>query len=127
MNKTLKWILIGLGIALAAFVIALVCFRFFGRADFGMMGGRFGGFHRGLGGMLLGVGLFKLFFILIPLGVLTLAVFGVIYLVKNSKFKSLPKAAEQPVLPPAPVRDCVRCGRHLEMDWTTCPYCGKKQ
>jgi uncharacterized membrane protein len=125
MNKVLKWVLIGLGIALVAFMIAIMVFTRFG--DGGQFAGRLGGFPHRYGGMMFGMGFMMLFRLLIPLGVVVLAVFGVVSLVRNHQAKSLPAAPVLPTEPVTPARTCVKCGKPLEQDWTTCPFCGKKQ
>jgi ABC-type Fe3+ transport system permease subunit len=66
MNKVLKWVLIGLGIALVAFMIAIMVFTRFG--DGGQFAGRLGGFPHRYGGMMFGMGFMMLFRLLIRLG-----------------------------------------------------------
>jgi len=61
-----------------------------------------------------GMGLGMLFMWLIPVGVLTLIIFGVASLVQNNK---------TPVLP-ASQASCPNCGKGTQADWRTCPYCG---
>jgi uncharacterized membrane protein len=128
MNKTLKWVLIGLGIALVAFLIALACFRGFGFAH--PMMGRAGGFERGFGGFGMGL-MFRMGLrFLVPLGVLALAVVGIVALVRGHKVKNaavLTAAAVQPVVPPEPEKLCAKCAQPVKLDWVACPYCGKKQ
>lgn len=133
MNKILKWVLIGLGIAVVVFGIAMVAFRgLVGQPEF-MMGGWELGFHRPFGGMMFGMGLFMLFRLLLGGTVLGLAVFGLIMLIRGHK--SLPdnKAAHtmpetQPAVEKAePQRTCVKCSQPLQAEWKNCPYCGKKQ
>jgi hypothetical protein len=75
----------------------------------GMMGGGFGFFP--IGGIFMG---------LIGLAVLGLAVYGVVAL-----FNRQPT----PVVVPAPVptvaaHACSSCGKPVQDDWKTCPYCG---
>lgn len=133
MNKVLKWVLIGLGIALAALFVVMLAFRgFVGRPEL-MMGGRGLGFHHPFGGMMFGMGLFMLFRVLLGGTVLGLAVFGLIALFKRQK--SAPTPASIPAVPEAqaaavtvePQRTCVKCSHPLQSDWKVCPYCGKKQ
>jgi len=133
MNKVLKWILIGLGIALVAFFAVMLAFRgFAGRPEL-MMGGRVLGFHRPFGGMMFGMGLFVLFRVLLGGTVLGLAVFGLIALFKRQK--SVPASTAVPAVPEAqvtavnvePQRTCTKCSHPLQADWKVCPYCGKKQ
>jgi uncharacterized membrane protein len=65
----------------------------FGHGGFGMMGG-------------FGMGLF-------PLLVLALLVFGVYWLVQNTRTTT-----------PIATRTCANCGKPAQGDWKTCPYCG---
>ena len=133
MNKVLKWVLIGLGIALAALFVVILAFRgFAGRPEL-MMGGRVFAFHRPFSGMMFGMGLFMLFRVLLGGTVLGLAVFGLIALFKRQK--SAPASAAVPAVPETqaaaanvePQRTCAKCSHTLEADWKVCPYCGKKQ
>lgn len=136
MNKTLKWVLIGLGIAVAAFIVAMVVFGVH-RTGFSMMGGR--GFNR-IGGRMGGLPMmgfmpmigFRLLRGLFGLVILALAVFGVIFLVRNNKAKSTNQVANMatpvettPVVEPEKL--CKNCGKPVNSDWMACPYCGKKQ
>lgn len=135
MNKTLKWILIGLGIALAAFVIALAFFGMHrggfsmmrGYGDFDRLGRGFGAFPM-MGFMpMLAFGLLRG---ILGLGVLALAVIGVVLLVRNGKVKRDAQSVAAPVIPsatPAVEKTCKHCGNSLNEDWVVCPYCGKKQ
>jgi hypothetical protein len=133
MNKVLKWVLIGLGIAVVVIGIAMVAFRgFMGRPEF-MMGGRGLGFHRPFGGMMFGMGLFMLFRVLLGGTVLGLAVFGLISLFRRHKSVAVNTAAptvsetQAVVENVTPQRTCVKCSQPLQPDWKNCPYCGKKQ
>lgn len=140
MNKTLKWILIFLGIALLVFCLALPLFLapamrggFYGRMP--MMGRGFGlfnnyGGHMRFGGGLFGIG-FMLLRLAIPLGVLALAVVGVVALVRGRKPAQPPAApaAAAPVEPvsAAPVEHpCPHCGQPVQDGWLACPHCGEK-
>ena len=142
MNKTLKWVLIFLGIALLVFCLALPLFLapamrggFSGRMP--MMGRDFGPFnnyggHMRFGGGLFGIG-FMLLRLIIPLGVLALAVVGVVALVRGRKPAQPPAApiAAAPVEPApaaaAPVEHpCPHCGQPVQDGWLACPHCGEK-
>jgi len=121
MRNAWKWILGVLAVALVTFLIATPFFGGFGRLGFGCGGvnmmGR--GFGWGLGmmggwGMLGGMGM--LLMLLIPLGFITLLIAGVVLLVRGV---NAPRAAA----PASPA--CPSCGRSVQGDWTTCPYCGK--
>jgi hypothetical protein len=102
----LALLLVG-GLAALAFI-----FRPAGAGMFGMMGrGDFGRYP-----MMRGLTAFRwlrvFFGALIPLGLAFLAGYGVAALVRRS-----PRPA-----PPA----CPSCGRVVQTDWTTCPYCGTR-
>jgi hypothetical protein len=86
--------------------------RFWGGGYGGMMGGGYG-FMNPFGwiGMLLGL--------LVPIGVLILLVFGVIWLVNGLTRSGNP--ASNPSVNP----NCPSCGKPTQTGWTTCPYCGK--
>lgn len=51
---------------------------------------------------------------LIPIGAISLTVFGVAWLVKNVG-NSTPPALQNP---------CPNCGQNMQSDWQNCPYCG---
>lgn len=130
MNKTLKWILIGLAIAVGAFLVALPIFYMVLNHGAVRTGGL--GIARHMPGMRFAFGgFFMLFRMLIPLGILVLAVFGVIHLVRGGHKPSLaPVQPVQPVPPVAPVaahRVCVNCGKGLPLEGEYCPSCGAKQ
>jgi hypothetical protein len=127
MNKTWKWILIGLGIAIVAFLVALPLFGMH-RLGFPMMS-RIPGFDRGF--QYIGIMPMMAFGVirgLLGLGILALAVIGVVLLVRNGKSKEVtPIASVVPDVAAEPARNCRHCGRELKTDWVACPYCGKKQ
>lgn len=146
MNKTLKWILISLGILVGLLIIAALVFHAFA-FNSGRMGMYFNpngldrDFDRGLrtfGRMpmmglmpLMGFGLLRGFF---GLGILALAVIGVVLLIRNGKTHEAAKTAsaqpavvETPDVAAEPVRTCKKCSKVLQSDWAVCPYCGKKQ
>lgn len=146
MNKTLKWILISLGILVGLLLIAMVVFHFvgFGRGNYGTLpydldrGGLYGRDLRTFGRMpmmglmpLMGFGLLRGFF---GLGILALAVIGVVLLIRNGKTHEAAKTAsaqpavvENPAAAAEPERTCKKCSKVLQSDWAVCPYCGKKQ
>lgn len=144
MNKTLKWILISLGILVALAIIASVVFHAFAfsggrtgmmfnydRMPYGLdRDGNFGGFSRDFGRMpmmgfmpIMAFGFIRGIF---GLGILALAVIGVVLLVRNGKAKrDLQSADTTPVVPPAaPVvgKSCKHCGKTFNDDWVVCPY-----
>ncbi len=51
---------------------------------------------------------------LIPIGVITLIVFGVAALVQNAGN----------LTPPTSQNPCSNCGKGVQIDWQNCPYCG---
>ncbi|KAF0108481.1 MAG: hypothetical protein FD146_1055 [Anaerolineaceae bacterium] len=128
MKTTWKWII---GIVLGLLVLAVltgVGFAFrtgywgcdmrawdgFDRttvSSVGMM--PFGGMYRSVGMMPFGGFLGGL----IPLGVLTLIVLGIIWLVRSLR---------QPAAPTALPAACGKCGKVVQPDWNNCPSCGKK-
>lgn len=115
MKSTLGWILaIAFGVIL---LLALSGIWMMGRPwtyGYGGMMGGYGYMHPfGWGWMILGW--------LIPVGVIILAVVGVVALINRS---SSPRNPAQP--PAAAQRTCSHCGKPAQADWTTCPYCGQK-
>lgn len=146
MNKTLKWILISLGIILGLLVIAAVVFhtfaggysrlgasdeytRPFNRMDrFEDFQRPFSPFHRTPMMTFMPMMAFGLIRGLLGLGILALAVIGVVLLVRNGKSKEVtPIAPVVPDVAAEPARNCRHCGRELKTDWVACPYCEKKQ
>lgn len=135
MNKTLKWILIGLAIALGVFIIALPVFYLarnagnlaeLGRGLMPFRSSPHMPFRSGLMMMPL-MGLFGLFRLALPLAVIGFAVFGVVALVRGRKNDIT--TAVPPALPavPAPERSCTACGKPLQSEGEFCPFCGTKQ
>jgi hypothetical protein len=143
MNKTWKWILIGLGVFILAFCVGLPLFLGFGarmvgyggmpmmRQPFGgypMMGGR--GF--GLSG---GFGLLRLLVPLFGLAVVVLVIVGIVLLLRRSQKPAVaasaavyPVASSEPV-PPAdftpaePVAPAAVTPVEV-VETTPCPHCG---
>lgn len=103
--------------------IALVLILFFGPYLFMLlfpgMGYGYGmmGYGRGgSGGMMGNFGFFPFWMGLmwiVPLGIVVLAVLGVVWLVNNLNGS---KAVQG--------RVCPSCGKPAQADWKTCPYCG---
>ena len=115
MKTRIGWILaIVLGLVALFFLPSLLTGRFWQDGYGGMMGGpgMMGswGYMNPLG--FLGMALMWL----IPVGVLVLLVIGVV---------SLFKSANRPGNIPSSERKCADCGKAAQMDWVTCPYCGK--
>jgi hypothetical protein len=135
MNKTLKWILIGLAIAVGVFIIAVPIFylaRHAGNlAEFGrdVMPFR-SGTHmmpRTWPFMMFPLaGLFGFFRLLVPLAVVGFAVYGIVALARgrNGRAPQFP-----PAVPPAKTegRVCASCGKPLPDEGEFCPHCGAKQ
>ncbi|NOT03151.1 MAG: zinc ribbon domain-containing protein [Anaerolineales bacterium] len=55
-----------------------------------------------------------LFMWLIPIGVITLIVFGIAALVRNSGNPTLPSSQST----------CPNCAKSVQADWQNCPHCG---
>lgn len=143
MNKTLKWVLIGLAIAAGAFLLALPIFgMMMYRGGMPMMDGwglRDGlrtSFYHNPHRMMPFMGVFGFLRLLLPLGVLGLAVYGIVALVRGNRRPAtaaqVPPAA--PAAPAAPLAVdastegvCSACGRELHSGGEFCPYCGTKQ
>jgi len=114
MRNNWKWVL-GV-VAVLVFLFALPFFfrTLFGYGYSGMMGGyrgwgipMMGGW--GLGGLFMGFGMLLVW--AVPIGLL----FGVIYGAVKLANKPSPAVAAQ---------SCSNCGRAVQTDWNTCPYCG---
>jgi hypothetical protein len=146
LNKTLKWILISLGIVLGLLLIAMVVFhsfaggysrfsasdeytRPFNRMDrFEDFQRPFGGTHRMPMMTVMPMMAFGLIRGILGLGILALAVIGVVLLVRNGRAKQVaPPVPEVPASIVEPARHCRHCSREINTDWVACPYCGKKQ
>ena len=91
------------------------------RSGYGMMGSRFYRPGMMMGGMMLLMVLKGLFWI----GLLVLAGFGVASLIKGSSKRSNPAAVPSTQAVAAPtVPVCGSCGKPVQADWSSCPYCG---
>ena len=112
--KKINWLIVSV-----TSVIVLL-FLFGGGMMMGGWGNRGWGMMGGPGGMMGGWGyspfgwIGMLFMWLIPVGVITLIVFGV---------ASLTRSAGNPT-PPSPTSPCPNCGKGTQTDWQNCPYCG---
>lgn len=141
MNKTLKWILIGLAIAAGAFIISLpVMFMIHNGGWIGMMDGyglrdslrdgmRTSTFHSPMR-MFPMFGLFSFLRLLIPLGVIALAVYGLVALVRRKPAHPATSASAAVVTPapePAETGKCATCGRERISEGEYCPFCGARQ
>ncbi|HTX80443.1 MAG TPA: zinc ribbon domain-containing protein [Longilinea sp.] len=132
MKSFWKWLLIFLGVLIAAFLVALPFFTRFGRLWWRPMT-MMGGFHRTIGvGFAGGNWLMMLAIFLVWFVVGVLVVAGIVALVRSSR--RAPVQASQAVAVPVSAPEavsgsantCKRCGKPLQPDWVCCPYCGKK-
>jgi hypothetical protein len=134
MKKVWKWIL-GIFLALLAIgvivFLVLFCINNFGGAGYRpymhfergvspMMGGR------GMVGFMPFMGL-RMIGGLIPLLLLGLLVYGAYRLGRRGHmFPSHQHPFPPPPPPAAPGKSCPNCGKPLQDDWVSCPYCGEK-
>jgi hypothetical protein len=156
MNKTWKWILIGLGVFILAFCVGLPIFlgigaRMAGFAGMPMMGQPFGGYPmmggRGFG-LFGGFGLLRLLFPLFGLAVVVLVIAGIVLLLRRpqkpdavavtpaASYEPVPPADFTPSEPVAPAvvtpaevvetSPCPHCGAPVQAGWVACPHCGEK-
>ncbi len=151
MNRTWKWILIGLGIFILAFCVALPLFvgigtRFLGYGGMPMMGRRFGflpfmGPFMGRGFGMGGFGLLGFLFPLFALLVLILVIVGIVVLLRRPQrpvvATAMPAETVTPIdaTPAEPVtpvpeavetHPCPHCGAPVQTGWVACPHCGEK-
>jgi hypothetical protein len=124
MKKTILWIL---GILAILFVLG---FAFGGWAGYGGCCG-WGGYGRyddwglnGAPGMMAGMmewgfsplgWISIIFMVLIRLGLLALAVLGIVWLVRS---------ISETAAAPAASKTCSNCGQPIQANWQHCPYCG---
>jgi ribosomal protein L32 len=120
------------GLVVLSILLIGTSFLFFGGGAWGMRGGR-GGMMGGWcpfcggtgrwGGGISGLGgwLFMALAILLPLGLLALLAWGVMWLSRSAS-DSPPRAPSAP--PAAPT--CPNCGKVVQADWKVCPYCGEE-
>ncbi|MFZ5922627.1 MAG: zinc ribbon domain-containing protein [Chloroflexota bacterium] len=119
MKNTWKWILGAAVLLVVFFALPFVYNSLFGYGYYGMMGGGYrgypmmgGNFYSPFGGFGMGLGMILMWGI--PLGLLLLAIYGVVRL------------AAGPTRPaPTPERTCPKCSKPAQYDWNTCPYCGE--
>ncbi len=139
MNKTLKWILIGLAITLGVFIIALPVFYLARHAgSLADLGRQMMPFHTSTHMpfrswtvvMFPLIGLFGVLRVLLPAAVLGFAVYGVVALVRAKPGRTGATSLQTPpAVPPATVseRVCASCGKLLPGEGEYCPHCGAKQ
>jgi hypothetical protein len=129
MKSFWKWLLIFVGVLVAAFLVALPFFTRLGRVAVAPMI-MMGGFHRSVGfgfggGLLMMLGM-ALGWVLVTV----LIVLGIVVLVRGSRNQPVQSTqgavAATPAVEPEPLNTCARCGKPLQSDWVSCPYCGKK-
>jgi hypothetical protein len=150
MNKVWKWILIGLGVFILAFCVALPLFLSFGARLLGfgrmpMMSQPFGRspmMGRGFG-IFGGFGLLRLIFPLVALVIVVLVIVGIVLLLRRPQKPAAAAIApavtpvatvsSEPVPPdsaaPAEVLEttpCPHCGAPVQAGWVACPHCGEK-
>jgi hypothetical protein len=129
MRNFWKYLLVGL---LVLGLVLMVALPFFSRGlgfnrGFGMMG-NWGFFPMtqapapwaGVGGFGILGGLMMLLFMVLPIGLIVLAVAGVFSLLRRPDTTVIPSDT------PAATRTCHACGKSADTQWTTCPYCSKK-
>lgn len=122
MRNIWKYLLVGFGVFVLVFFIALPFFGggwvgtcFAGRGMMGGYRGMMGGY-----GFMNPFGFFGMVLMwLIPLAILVLIVLGIAGLFKgwNIANRSNPGGG-------TPARMCQNCSKAAQPDWTTCPYCG---
>jgi hypothetical protein len=121
MKNGWKWAGIFLAVFVIVFLFALPVFGFnlFGHTYAWMPMMRGYGFPFGYGGFgILGGLIMAFFMLLVPLAFIALvvaAVFGVVRLASGGGSRTA-----------ALTRTCIHCGKPLQADWSTCPYCGQK-
>lgn len=117
MKHTWKWI-IGVVLMLAIiFALPFLWRALFGYSYGGMMRGGYGSWGHPMmgygfssfGGVFMGFGMLLMW--AIPLGLLFLVIYGAV------------KLANKPNVPVAS-QACSNCGKAVQTDWNTCPYCG---
>jgi hypothetical protein len=150
MNRTWKWILIGLGVFILAFCLALPLFlgfsaRLLGFGRMPMMGQPFGRFPmmgRGFG-IFGGFGLLRLLFPLAALVIVVLVIVGIVLLLRRpqkpaaaaitpavtpvdaTSLEPIPPAAAAPVKV-VETTPCPHCGAPVQAGWVACPHCGER-
>ena len=113
--KKINWLIVGIiGILALLFLFGGGMMSGWGYGNHGYRGwGMMGPGMMGWGYSPLGwIGM--LFMWLIPIGVITLIVFGIAALVRNSGNPTLP-SSQSP---------CPNCAKSVQADWQNCPYCG---
>jgi hypothetical protein len=138
MKNTWKWIAVALAVLLVGSWVVTPLLHSFGitTSYMPMMGGfgggryfegGFGGGHMGFpgtGGMMYsGFGAFG--GLLLPLVVIGLAVWGGIALIKSATAKKAPASAAPCPAAESHDANCPHCGRIIQPDWNTCPFCGE--
>ncbi len=143
MNRTWKWILIGLGVFILAFCVGLPLFLGFGARLFRyggmpMMGGQpygaypmFGGRDYGIFG---GFGLLRFLFPLVGLGIVALVIVGIVLLLRRPQKPVTASAVVTPAVSSEPVPPAdftpsepvvpAAVAPVEAVETTPCPHCG---
>ncbi|MBI5955349.1 MAG: zinc ribbon domain-containing protein [Chloroflexi bacterium] len=115
--KKVNWWIVGI-VAVLATLLLSGGGMMWGNRGYGMMGGYGGPGMMGNWGYSplgwFGMGLGMIFMWLIPIGVLTLIVYGVVALTRNAGN----------ITPSTPLTSCANCGKGIQADWQNCPHCG---
>ena len=121
MKNIWKWIAVTLAVVfVGSWMITPLLHSFGVSTSYMPMFSSFRG-ERAFGGGMMGGGMIAGGYIL-PLIVLGLAIWGGVSLIKGA---SKTQPASGPVSAPAEL-DCAQCGKDIQPDWVTCPYCGRK-
>lgn len=104
-----------------AIVLGLIILFFIPVLLMGGYGGMMGPGMMGRYGYISPLAYFGMAFMwLIPLGIVVLVVLGVVSLFNNWNNANKPSIGAN-----LPARTCPNCGKPSQVDWITCPYCGK--
>jgi hypothetical protein len=113
--KTGWFVVIALGLVILLFLPSLLI----GRSSMGGYGGMMGPGMMDSFRYLNPLGFFGMALMwLIPAGLLVLLVIGAVALVNGLTRSGSPASS-------VPDRKCSNCGKSTQVDWATCPYCGK--
>ena len=121
MSKVLRWILyVLLGLVVLAIVAGIV-FAFVGGHGYTMMRP---GFRMMEPYRFSYSPLRAIFGGLFGLGVFILVIVGIVALVSALLHGSRTTVVQTPAQVAAPTKPCANCGKPVQEDWKTCPYCG---
>ena len=123
MKNGWKWLLLGGGVFILVFGLALPFVGGMNWANCGRLG--YGGFGPGMMGggyPMMGFGfLAMLGMVVVPLAVLALGVVGIAALLRSGNTSTAPVAPAAPAVPA-----CTNCGQVVQTGWVACPHCGQK-